>query len=132
MKSAKIIYWATTGLLCLLLLGSVANYVFNHAAVAALFPQLGYLAYLVYPLAAAKLLAVVALLTNRSAVLREWAYAALFFNFLLAFAAHATSGVPGAPIPLVALALLLTSRALADRVRPVGSAAPAGPLAPAT
>lgn len=131
MKSLSITYWAATGLLCLLLVGSAANYVFNHAAVAELFPKLGYPAYLIYPLALAKLLAVAAILTNRSAVLREWAYAALFFNIILAFSAHVTSGVPGAPAPVLALVLLLISRALAGRVRPAAATAPIGQLSPA-
>lgn len=130
MKSLKIIYWVATGLICLLLVGSAANYVFNYAAVAATVVKLGYPPYILYPLALAKLLAVAAILTNRSAVLREWAYAGLFFNMLIALSAHLTSGVPGAPVVVLALGLLLTSRALAGRVRPA-SAAPTGQLAPA-
>lgn len=129
MNPLKIAYWAATGLVCLLLVGSAANYAFNHASVAAIVTQLGYPPYILYPLAAAKLLAVTAILTNRSALLREWAYAALFFNMVLALAAHLTSGVPGAPVVMVALALLLTSRALADRVRPVAAPVPTRTLA---
>lgn len=119
MKRDRIIYWAATGLLCLLLVGSAANYTFNHAAMVEGVKQLGYPPYILYPLAVAKLLAVATLLLNRSVVLREWAYAGLFFNFVLALGAHLTSGVPGAPFVVIAFGLLLTSRYYVDKVRPI-------------
>lgn len=121
MKRDKIIYWISTGLLCLLLVGSAANYTFNHAVVADLVVKLGYPPYILYPLAIAKLLAVTTLLLNRSALLREWAYAGLFFNFIIALSAHLTSGVPGAPVVVLAIVLLLTSRYYVEKVRPLVS-----------
>ena len=84
----KIIYWVSTGLLCAMMLMSAGMYFFNNAAIADTFESLNYPTYIIYPLAIAKILAVVAILTKRSALLKEWAYAGLFFDFVLAAAAH--------------------------------------------
>ncbi|MEL6864522.1 MAG: DoxX family protein [Bacteroidota bacterium] len=88
MKRDKIIYWVATGLLSLMMVGSAGNYLFNYDAVAEVFNNLGYPSHVVYPLAIAKILGVVAILTRKSDMLKEWAYAGFFFDFALAFMAH--------------------------------------------
>ena len=75
-------YWLVTGLLSLLMLFAAANYVFKHDLIADVFTKLGYPTYLIYPLAVAKVLGVVAILTKKSRALKEWAYAGFFFDFL--------------------------------------------------
>lgn len=109
MKTFRILYWIFTGLLCLIILGSAGMYIFNHPAIAELFPKLGYPAYLVYPLAVAKILGVIAILSKKSKLLKDWAYAGFFYNFLLAAAAHYFSGTPSPLLAIVALVLLLAS-----------------------
>ncbi|MEM8507410.1 MAG: DoxX family protein [Bacteroidota bacterium] len=84
----KILFWGTTGLFTLLMLFSVYNYFFNTSAITAAFESFGYPTYLIYPLAIAKLLGLVALWGNFSEWLKEWAYAGFFFNSVLAFFAH--------------------------------------------
>jgi DoxX-like family len=109
MKAKKIIYWIATGLLCLMMLGSAGMYIFNHQAVLEIFKTLGFPAYIVYPLAVAKILGVIAILSKQSKTLKEWAYAGFFFDFLLAASAHVNLG-DGEFIPsVVALVLLLVS-----------------------
>jgi hypothetical protein len=88
MKRDKTIYWTATGLLTLLMLFSVYNYFFNHEMIVRFFELLGYPTYLVYPLAIAKLLGLVAIHTKISSTLKEWAYAGFFFDTILAFWAH--------------------------------------------
>ena len=88
MKKFKITYWVSTGLLSLLMLMSASMYLFKTADVKLVFESLGYPTYLLYPLAAAKIAAVVVLLTAKQSRLKEWAYAGLFFDFVLAFFAH--------------------------------------------
>ncbi len=109
MKTNKIIYWIATGLLCLMMLGSAGMYIFNHQAVSEIFKTLGFPVYIVYPLAVAKILGVIAILSKQSKMLKEWAYAGFFFDFLLAISAHLNVGdgefIPGT----VALILLLVS-----------------------
>ena len=78
----KIVYWIATGLLCLLMLASAGMYIFNHAAVLGIFTNLGYPTYIVYPLAIAKILGVIAILSKQSKTLKEWAYAGLLFDLI--------------------------------------------------
>ena len=84
----KILYWASTCILTLVMLFSVYNYFFNHQAIADFYINMGYPTYLIYPLAIAKLLGLVAIWGNFSRSLKEWAYAGFFFNTILAFFAH--------------------------------------------
>ena len=88
MKTTKIIYWASTGLLSALLLMSAGMYVFNNAEVSRLFTSFGYPLYIIYPLAFAKVAAVAVLLSQKNSVIKEWAYSALFFEVSLAFGAQ--------------------------------------------
>lgn len=109
MKNLKIINWVSTGLLTAMMLMSAGMYIFNHAEISEAFPALGFPAYIIYPLAIAKILGLVAIWTNFSKSLKEWAYAGFFFNFLLAFSGHfmASDGELGGA--LVAIVLLFTS-----------------------
>ncbi len=117
MKTNRIIYWTATGLLSALMLFSAAMYVFNHAAVEQSMLKLGYPVFIIYPHAIAKILGLIAILTNRSALLKEWAYAGFFFDFLLAAASSFVAGVPGGEVALFAILLLIVSRFYSDRVR---------------
>ena len=56
------------------------------------FTNLGYPAYLMYPLAVAKTLGVIAIWSKKSAILTNWAYAGFFYNVVLALAAHLSVG----------------------------------------
>ncbi len=84
----KILYWVSTGMLTLIMFFSVYNYLFNHQAIVDFFVNMGYPTYLIYPLAIAKILGLVAVWGNFSKWLKEWAYAGFFFNTVLAFFAH--------------------------------------------
>lgn len=105
----KIIYWIATALLSLLMLLAAGMYIFNHAEVVKTFGTLGFPAYIIYPLAAAKVLGVIAILTGFSKTLKEWAYAGFFFNFLLALSAHLNAGDGEFAFALIALVLLFVS-----------------------
>lgn len=109
MNRNKLIYWIATAPLCLMMLGSAGMYVFDHAGIVKVFETLGYPEYIVYPLAAAKILGVIAILTGYSRTLKEWAYAGFFFDFILAFLAHLYAGDGGFFLPVVAIILLLVS-----------------------
>lgn len=108
-RTNKTIYWIATGLLTLMMLMSVGMYFFNHAEVSETFTKLGFPTYIIYPLAIAKLLGLVAIWTNKIKALKDWAYAGFFFNFILAIAAHIMIK-DGEHMPaIVALVLLLVS-----------------------
>lgn len=88
MKNPRLIYRISTGLLTAVMLMSAGMYFFNHDAIAQTFTNLGYPTYIIYPLAIAKILGLVAIWTNQSRSLKEWAYAGFFFDFVLALSAH--------------------------------------------
>jgi len=116
MKTKKVIYWIATGLLSAMMLMSAGMYLFNTDEVKGFFVALNYPTYLVYPLAVAKILAVTAILTRKSATLKEWAYAGLFFDFVLAGVAHFNANDGGAINPAIAVILLLVSYILQKRL----------------
>ena len=109
MKITKILYWASTGLLSALLLMSAGMYVFNHAEIVTMFASFGYPVYIIYPLAFAKLGAVTVLLSQKQSTIKEWAYAALFFEFILAFFAHFMIGDGEQIGAVMAMVLLIVS-----------------------
>lgn len=115
MKAKRVIYWIATGLLCLLMLFAATNYFFKYEAIKSVFVSLGYPIYIIRPLAVAKLLGVIAILTGKSRTLKQWAYAGFFFNFVLALAAHIAVGDGQFAPALVCLVLLFVSYALDDR-----------------
>ena len=106
---SKIIYWASTGLISAMMLLSAGMYFFNNEMVTETFVRLGYPTFIIYPLAIAKILAIVAILTKKSDVLKEWAYAGLFFDFMLAASSHIMVNDGEHAGALVAIVLLLTS-----------------------
>ncbi len=108
-KTKRIVYLIATGLLTALMLMSAGMYIFNHKMLVGIFSKLGYPSYIIYPLAAAKILGLVAIWSNKSRMFKEWAYAGFFFDFILAFFAHLAVN-DGEYLPaLVAMVLLFTS-----------------------
>jgi len=63
-------------------------------------------AYIVYPLAVAKILGLIAIWTDQPKSLKEWAYAGFFFDFVLVFFAHLMIG-DGEFAPAIVATLLL-------------------------
>ena len=106
----KIIYWIATGLLSVFMLMSASMYMLQNEMMGANFVRLGYPAYIVYPLALAKTLGIISILTKRSQILKEWAYAGFFFDFVLALMAHIALGDVQFVLPIITLILLLVSR----------------------
>lgn len=91
-KRNKIIYYVATGLLSVIMLLSSTMYVVNNEMVSETFLNLGFPVFIIYPLAAAKILGLIALWTNKSKQLKEWAYVGFLFNTLLATGAHLNIG----------------------------------------
>lgn len=112
----KIAYWIVTGIFCLLMLAAGAIEIFAFGESQQFVVSLGYPAHIAYVLPVTKILGVIAILTKKSQVLKEWAYAGFFFDFVLAALAHHFSGVPSSVPALVAIVLLLISYALDKKV----------------
>ena len=105
----KIIFWSSTVLLSAMMLMSATMYILKTGEISNAFQHLGYPAYLVIPLACAKLLGVIAIITNLCPFLSKLAYAGFFFNFILALSAHLVAGDGQQGGSIMALAILLIS-----------------------
>ena len=103
------IYRIVTGLFSALMVFDATMYIFMHDFAADAFTKIGYPTYIIYPLAIAKLLGVIAIWTRKSETLKEWAYAGFFFVMLLASSAHFNVGDGMFPVPLVAMVMVLVS-----------------------
>ncbi|WP_159732164.1 DoxX family protein [Sphingobacterium sp. 18053] len=84
----KILYYASTTLLTLVMLFSASEYFFNHEFIRGAFQHLGYPTYLIYPMAISKILGLIAIWSRKSQFLTGLAYAGFFYNVILAFFAH--------------------------------------------
>jgi len=117
MQRNKIIYYIATGLLTLLILFSAGMYIFNHDEVSAMFINFGYPSYIIYPLAAAKLLGLMAIWNPKFIAIKEWAYAGFFFDFILAFFAHYMIGDGEQTGAIIALVLLILSYIFSKKLK---------------
>jgi DoxX-like family len=111
----KIIYGISTILFCSIMLFSATMYFTKYELVKGFFIALGYPVYLIYPLATAKILGVIAIASRKSALLKDWAYAGFFFDALLATTAHLMHKDGGYLMALVALLMVMISR-IYDRI----------------
>lgn len=87
-KSDWLVYRITTGLFTLLIAMGSTMYFVQYDMVSESFIKLGFPTFIIYPLAVAKILGLVAIWTNKSKMLKEWAYAGFVFDLILAAGAH--------------------------------------------
>jgi uncharacterized membrane protein YphA (DoxX/SURF4 family) len=111
----KITYWFATIFLALALLGSGVQQLMRVEAEGALAPpfawgivQLGYPVYVLTVLGTWKLLGLIAILIPRFPLLKEWAYAGIFFLLTGALFSHFESGHPWVEFVPATLLLIMT------------------------
>jgi hypothetical protein len=113
MNKNKIIFWISTGLLSLMILGAaIGKYIMSHEEMVGVFEgHLGFPAWLIYPMAIAKISGISAIIFRKFKLVTGLAYAGFFFNFLLAIGAHLAvgDGFEGVAGGLMALVLLTVS-----------------------
>ena len=109
MNLNKILYWAGTIVMGLIMAFSVTMYFTKTEAIQGAFENYGYPAYLVIPLAIAKILGMIAIITGLSKTLKEWAYFGFLMDFVLAATAHLESGDGGGLFSFVALGAWMVS-----------------------
>lgn len=112
----KAIYWIATGIMCAIFLFSAFNYFTQYDMIAGFFEHLGFPIWLIYPMAIAKILGVVAILSRISPLLKEWAYAGFFFDAALALTAHQIAQDGASLFAIVALLSLIVSRFMEGKV----------------
>ena len=106
----KNLYWTFTLLFIVPMIASGIGYSVAVPPIVKGMAQLGFPFYLIRFLGAAKLLGAVAILSDKSLRLKEWAYAGFTFNLVGAAYSHLCSGEgPKALIPLVILSFAIFS-----------------------
>jgi hypothetical protein len=119
-KRNRIVYWILTLLVLLPTAGSGFPELFAHGAKATIqsYTLLGYPLYLMKILGFSKILGAVAILSDRSRRVSEWAYAGFGILLLGATASHIFARDPThAPIPFVFFMLLGASYVFWNRVK---------------
>lgn len=94
-KRNTLVYWITTALLSFGMLGSGFAQIFHAQAMIELVTPLGYPVYFLTIIGVWKVLGVVAILVPGFPLLKEWAYAGLFFVMTGAFVSHLAVGDTG-------------------------------------
>jgi hypothetical protein len=116
MKIEKIIYWIATAGFCGIMLFSASMYFSKYEMVKGFFQFLGYPQYLIYPLAIAKIIGVIVILTKKVPLLKEWVYAGFLFDSILAFTAHIVAKDAGYTMALAAMILIIISRFFESKI----------------
>src|SRR3954466_6233367 len=100
----KVVYWASTGLACLALFGSL-SYLTGNEQVVSGFAKAGYPQHLRIVLGIAKPAAALVLLLPGFALFKEWAYAGVTFAWVMACISTYSSREPTWFLPPILLAL---------------------------
>ena len=124
-KLTHIGYLLSTGLVSLMTTGGAFMYLSRNERIVTAFSSemvdgmnaLGFSGWLILPMGILKLLGVIAIAVPQiPRVLKEWAYAGLFFNFLFAIGAHVFNPINPNDVDhwpaIVSLVLLVISRVL--------------------
>ncbi|MEL7834187.1 DoxX family protein [Fodinibius sp. Rm-B-1B1-1] len=93
-KRNKIIYWATTGFLALGMTAGGVQQLLQIGGYVEIITGLGYPLYFMSILGAWKILGVIAVLTPKFPLVKEWAYAGFFFAMSGAAISHISAGQP--------------------------------------
>ncbi|UNY98551.1 DoxX family protein [Zhouia spongiae] len=116
-KRKKVIYWITTGWLALGMTSTGIVQLIKMEEEVSNFTNLGYPLYLLTLLGVWKLLGVIAILTPKLPLLKEWAYAGFFFAMSGAIISHLAVG--DEIISILGPAILLALTIASWYVRPV-------------
>lgn len=94
-KRNLIIYWSATGLLALGMLGSGISQLLRAKQMVDILTHLGYPVYMMTILGVWKILGVIVILIPGFKLVKEWAYAGLFFTMTGALISHLIVGDSG-------------------------------------
>lgn len=109
MKRDRIIYIVVTALFSLMILAGAITYFVDYSVPEEMFKSLGVPTEIIYPLAVAKILGVIAIWTNLSKPLAHLAYAGFILELTMAIGAHLNAGDGEAFGPVIPLVLVIVS-----------------------
>lgn len=98
-----------TGLLCALFIMGAMMYIINYPRAEYFFTNLGFPTWIIYPLAALKIIGPIAILSRKSIFLKELAYAGFLFDAAIALFAHCMVRDGEYLFAILALSLTVTS-----------------------
>ncbi len=104
-KKNKIIYWIVTGALSLMMIMSAGMYFLKTDEITEIFISLGYNGRIVIPLGILKIAGIIAILSNISKTLKEWAYFGFLLDFILALEGHLAANDGGHLTAIIAIIL---------------------------
>lgn len=108
-KRDLIIYRIVTALFSLVILGGAITYFLKYDMVSEMFTSLGVPTEIIYPLAVAKILGVLALWLIKNKLIKTLAYACFALDLVFAIIAHSIAGDGGAYGPILPLVLIIVS-----------------------
>lgn len=108
-KRDLIIYGVATGLFCLMLLAGAITYFVQYEMTSEMFTSLGVPTEIIYPLAIAKILGILAILLVKNPLIKKLAYLGFALDLVFAIIAHLNAGDGLAFGPTIPLALLIIS-----------------------
>ncbi len=117
MKTIKITYWISTGLVSLLYAFDAFMFLSQNPRMVGSLQSLGYPAYLLSMLGVAKSLAAIGIVVPKMPRLKEWVYAGIYINMIGAIWSHAAMGqtdqiLPGAIVIVFVTVSYITYRKL--------------------
>jgi uncharacterized membrane protein YphA (DoxX/SURF4 family) len=117
----NIIYWIATALTAFVFLSGGVNELLRPGYLMQGMTHLGYPAYFVLILGVWKILGGLTVLVPRFPMVKEWAYAGMFFDLTGAAASHAAVGDPAVKVatPLIIVGIVIASWALRPASRKV-------------
>lgn len=109
-KRKTIMYWIITGMLCFCMLGGIGQ-LFQVKEIVAGFAPLGYPLYFISIIGFWKTMAIIAILIPKFPLLKEWAYAGVFFAMTGASISHiaVNDSVFHIVVPLIIASLAICS-----------------------
>jgi len=108
-KRDNIIYIITTALFSIMLLGGAITYFVNYDMVSEMFTHLGVPTEIIYPLAIAKILGVLAICFIKNPIIKNLAYLGFALDLIFAIIAHLIANDAEFYGPIVPLILLILS-----------------------
>ncbi|HMQ07268.1 MAG TPA: DoxX family protein [Saprospiraceae bacterium] len=118
MKIYKVLYWSSTVIMVTIFLFTAGLNIFSFKQVGLFYSDLGFPVWLVMPVGFLKLAALGVILSRKFDMVKEWAYAGLFFDAILALTAHQISGDGMGWLAMIAGVAVLLSRIFEEKVYP--------------
>ncbi len=111
MKKNKIIYWVSTALVSLVMMGSGIAQMLHTKAMDELINHVGYPLYFMYIIGVWTIIEVFAILITKYPLIKEWAYVGFFFLMTGALISHLASGDSGIAVfvPLLQTIFIILS-----------------------